>query len=407
MPRVGIVGGLGPESTIDYYRRILEAWERLDPSSTPSIVIDSLDVATALRLVERDRPALVEYLLASLVRLAGAGVDFAAMTANTPHIVFDELAVRSPVPLVSIVEVCADEARRRGLRRLALLGTRFTMEADFFPAVFARRGIEVVSPGENDRAWVHERYVGELLKGDFRDETRRQIVALVDRLRVEEGVDGVILGGTELPLLLPGTEIAGLPALDTTALHVAAIVARLRQDGRPAVINFSYGSNMLVRRLQERAPSARVIATGVLTGHALRWHKVGQDHSGKCDALATGNDNDVVYGVLYEICRGRQACARRCGRPGGGLRGKSCGHPDAGRRCSRPSLLRDAHRSRHGSLRLVQGAGRRRRAAAFAAGRVRRRADGGPIHPRPGCRAGSSEREPAVSACDSNSLESP
>ncbi len=229
MARVGIVGGLGPESTIDYYRRILEAWERLDPTSTPSIVIDSLDVATALRLVERDRPALVEYLLASLVRLAGAGVDFAAMTANTPHIVFDELAARSPVPLVSIVEVCADEAGQRGLRRLALLGTRFTMEADFFPTVFARRGIEVVAPGEQDRAWVHERYVGELLKGDFRDETRRQVVALVERLRVEEGVDGVILGGTELPLLLGGTEIAGLPALDTTALHVAAIVARLRQ----------------------------------------------------------------------------------------------------------------------------------------------------------------------------------
>ena len=229
MPRVGLVGGLGPESTIDYYRRILEAWDRLDPTSMPSIVIDSLDVATALRLVERDRAALVEYLLASLGRLAGAGADFAAMTANTPHIVFDELAARSPVPLVSIVEVCADEARRRGLRRLALLGTRFTMEADFFPTVFARRAIQVVAPGEQDRAWVHERYVGELLKGDFRDDTRRQVVALVDRLRVEAGVDGVILGGTELPLLLGGAEIAGLPALDTTALHVAAIVAQLRR----------------------------------------------------------------------------------------------------------------------------------------------------------------------------------
>jgi aspartate/glutamate racemase len=175
MPRVGIVGGLGPESTIDYYRRILEAWERLDPTSTPSIVIDSLDVATALRLVERDRPALVDYLLASLVRLAGAGAT-----------------------------------------------------------VFARHGIEVVAPGERDRAWVHDRYVGELLKGDFRDETRRQVAALVDRLRVDEGVDGVILGGTELPLLLGGTAIAGIPALDTTALHVAAIVGRLRQtDVRP------------------------------------------------------------------------------------------------------------------------------------------------------------------------------
>lgn len=229
MTTVGIVGGLGPESTIDYYRRILEAWERHDPSTAPSIVIDSLDVRRALDLVARDRVALTEYLLASLHRLAGAGVDFIAMTANTPHIVFDELAARSPVPLLSIVEVCAQEAQRRGLRRLALLGTRFTMEAPFYPAVCARYGIVVRPPDDADRSWIHERYVGELLRGEFRDDTRREFTSLVSRLRDEEGIDGVILGGTELPLLLPTPVIAGVPALDTTALHVAAIVERLRQ----------------------------------------------------------------------------------------------------------------------------------------------------------------------------------
>jgi aspartate racemase len=228
---VGLVGGLGPESTIDYYRRILERWAKEDATTTPSIVIDSLDVQRALRLVATDRPALVEYLLASLRRLAGAGVDFAAMTANTPHLVFDELAVRSPIPLLSIVEVCAEEARRRGLNRLALLGTRFTMDAPFYPIVFARYGMTVVPPTDADRAWVHDRYIGQLLKGDFRDQTRQEVVALIRRLRNEERVDAVILGGTELTLLLPAQEIDGLPALDTTALHVAAIVERLR---RPA-----------------------------------------------------------------------------------------------------------------------------------------------------------------------------
>jgi len=228
MPTLGMIGGLGPESTIDYYRRILEAWEREEPGTAPSIVIDSLDVRRALRLVETDRPALVEYLLASLRRLAGAGVDFAAMTANTPHIVFDELAVRSPVPLLSIVEVCAEEARGRGLRRLALLGTRFTMEAPFYPEVCARHGVAVVPPEEADRAWVHEMYVEELLRGQFLDDRRRQVLALVSRLRDDEGIDGVILGGTELPLLLPAPVLADIPALDTTALHVAAIVERLR-----------------------------------------------------------------------------------------------------------------------------------------------------------------------------------
>lgn len=229
MAAVGIIGGLGPESTIDYYRRILEGWQRDDPSTTPSIVIDSLDVGRALRLVESDRPALIDYFLTSLRRLAGAGVDFAVISANTPHIIFDDLVARSPVPLLSIVEVCAEEARRRGLGRLALLGTRFTMDAPFYGAVFDRYGIAVTVPSDADRAWVHERYVGELLKGDFRDETRRQFISLVDCLRKEQRIDGVILGGTELPLLLSAQVIANVPVLDTTALHVAAIVKRLRQ----------------------------------------------------------------------------------------------------------------------------------------------------------------------------------
>ncbi|HET6232267.1 MAG TPA: amino acid racemase [Longimicrobiaceae bacterium] len=235
MARVGLVGGLGPESTIDYYRRILEAWAHEDASTAPSIVIDSLDVHLALRLVATDREALADYLLASVQRLAGAGCGFVAMTANTPHIVFDDLAACSPVPLLSIVEVCAEEARRRGMSRLGLLGTRFTMEAPFYPEVFRRYGIEVVTPDEADRAWVHDRYVGQLLKGDFRNDTRQELTTLVSRMRDEEHIDGIILGGTELPLLLPGTDIAGVPALDTTALHVAAIVRRLRYEGSSTV----------------------------------------------------------------------------------------------------------------------------------------------------------------------------
>ncbi|HKC81821.1 MAG TPA: amino acid racemase [Gemmatimonadaceae bacterium] len=228
MVTLGIVGGLGPESTIDYYRRILEAWKRDDPSSSPSIIIDSLDVDRGLRLVEHDRPGMIEYLAASLDRLAAAGSNFAAMAANTPHVVFDELVARSPIPIVSIVEACAEEAKRRDLRRLGLLGTRFTMEGSFYPTVFARRGMEVVSPNKEERTWIHDCYVGQMLKGDFRNETRDGVISVIRRLREEEKVDGVILGGTELTLLLSDPVVEGIPALDTTALHVDAIVERLR-----------------------------------------------------------------------------------------------------------------------------------------------------------------------------------
>jgi aspartate racemase len=235
MTRVGLVGGLGPESTIDYYRRILATWERDAPGSSPGIVIDSLDVQVGLRLAAGDHAALADYLHDSLRRLAGAGVDFIAMTANTAHLVFDELAARSPVPLVSIVETCAVEARRQGLGRLVLLGTRFTMGAPFYPAVFARQGMTVLPPTEEERAWIHERYVGELLRGDFREATREGVEAIVERIARDHRADGVILGGTELPLLLRSPTVAGLPALDTTQLHVEAIVRRLLGgDSRPA-----------------------------------------------------------------------------------------------------------------------------------------------------------------------------
>jgi len=229
MTRLGLVGGLGPESTIDYYCRILDSWKETEPASSPSIVIDSLDVRRALDLVAQDREALTEYLLASVERLAGAGADFVAISANTPHLVFDALAARAHVPLLSIVDTCAEEASRRGLQRVLLLGTRFTMEAPFYPEVFGRRGIEVVAPTEEERSWIHGIYVEELLRGEFHDSTRKELVSIIERIRKANAIDGVVLGGTELPLLLRGREVAKLPVLDTTALHVGAIVKRLRQ----------------------------------------------------------------------------------------------------------------------------------------------------------------------------------
>ena len=229
MTSVGLVGGLGPESTIDYYRRIIDGWRRHDPATTPAMVIDSLDPNRALSLVQNDVGALFDYILGSVRRLAAAGVDFIAITANTPHLVYDELAAVSARPMISIVEVCAEEARRRDIRRPLLLGTRFTMEAPFYPDVCARFGIDVITPDDDERRWVHERYVGELLNGDIRDDTRQAFVSLIERLRDRQRIDAVILGGTELPLLLQAPTVAGLPVLDTTELHVNAIVERLRR----------------------------------------------------------------------------------------------------------------------------------------------------------------------------------
>ncbi len=227
-PRVGILGGLGAESTIDYYRRILAVWQETRPESFPELTIDSLDVTRGIELVKHDRRALVEYLLGSIDRLARAGCTFVAMAANTPHVVFDDLLPRAPVPLLSIVETCAEEAQRLAVRRVGLLGTGFTMESSMYPDVFRRRRMEVFIPDTPGRAWLHERYLGELLKGVFHDETRDGVRRLVDEMIARDRIDAVVLAGTELPLLIRAGTIGGLPMLDTTELHVRAIVARLQ-----------------------------------------------------------------------------------------------------------------------------------------------------------------------------------
>jgi len=230
MKTAGLVGGLGPETTVDYYRRIIAAWQAHDAASAPSIVVDSIDVQKVFRLVAADRAGLAEYLSASVDRLARAGADFAAITANMPHLVFDAVNARSPIPLISIVASCAIEAQRRGLRRVALLGTRFTMEAPMYPDGLREHGIATVTPDEAERAFIHEHYEREMLKGVFRDAVRDRVISIVDRLSKTEHIDGVLLGGTELTLLLPSERIAGVSALNTTAIHVDAIVDQLRRS---------------------------------------------------------------------------------------------------------------------------------------------------------------------------------
>jgi aspartate racemase len=226
---VGMVGGIAPESTIEYYRQIIASYrEHSNAGNYPSIIINSINLRRMLELVAADEVVtLTDYLLEALEKLARAGADFAVLASNTPHIVFDELRERSPLPLISIVEVTCLEAEALGLKRVALFGTRFTMQGRFYSEVFARAGIELIVPDEAEQNFIHERYMTELVNGIFLPETKTKLLAIVDQLRERSGIDGVILGGTELPLILQEPEHNGIPLLDTTRIHVRHIVAEL------------------------------------------------------------------------------------------------------------------------------------------------------------------------------------
>ena len=229
MKTIGIIGGIGPESTVEYYRFLIAAYrEQKKDGSYPSIIINSIDLKKLLDLVQaNDLPQVAEYLLDEVQKLAGAGADFGALASNTPHIVFDELRRRSPLPLISIVEATCEAAAALGLKKLGLFGTRFTMQGHFYPDVFSRAGIEVVAPAPDEQAYIHEKYMSELVPGNLLSETRDGLLKIADQLKEREGIQGLILGGTELPLILRDAKIPGLQFLDTTKIHVNAILSEL------------------------------------------------------------------------------------------------------------------------------------------------------------------------------------
>lgn len=228
MKPIGVVGGIGPESTIDYYRAMIAAYQERQPDgSYPAIVISSIDAHTLLGLLmAHEHEKVADYLVAEVERLERAGAGCALIAANSPHIVFDEVQRRSSLPLVSIVEATLHEAVRLRRKRLALFGTRFTMQGRFYQDVFERSGLTLVVPDETEQAYIHDKYMSELLKGILRPETRDGLLAIVARMNARDRIDAVILGGTELPLILRDPTASDIPLLDTTQIHAKAIVAR-------------------------------------------------------------------------------------------------------------------------------------------------------------------------------------
>lgn len=229
MKTLGIIGGLGPESTIDYYGRIIALYrERTRDGSYPQFIINSIDMKKGLDFMKANNlTGMADYLLEEIGKLARAGATSGLISANTPHIVFDDVASGSPIPLISIVEATCAAAKARKLKRLALFGTRYTMQATFYPKVFSREGIELIVPDPEDQTYVHDKYLNELVSGKFLPETRAGLLAIVDRMKESSDIDGVILAGTELPLILDDSEHNGIPFLNTTEIHCEAAVTEM------------------------------------------------------------------------------------------------------------------------------------------------------------------------------------
>ncbi|MGE5214663.1 MAG: aspartate/glutamate racemase family protein [Nitrospirota bacterium] len=229
MRTLGIIGGLGPESTVDYYQRIIALYrDRTGDEHYPEFLIVSVDLRKGLDFMDaNDRSGMANFLRKAIGKLARAGAEFGIISANTPHIVFDEVAASSPIPLISIVEATRAAAKMQNLKRLALMGTRYTMQSDFYPRVFAREDIQLFMPDPDDQEYIHNKYMNELVPGKFLPETRTGLLTIIDRMKRTWDIEGVILAGTELPLILRDRSYNGIPFLDTTKIHVEAAVERM------------------------------------------------------------------------------------------------------------------------------------------------------------------------------------
>jgi aspartate racemase len=232
MKTIGIIGGIAPASTIEYYRLIIASYrEQKRDGSYPPIIINSIDMAKMLGLIGEKKVAEVtEYLLGEVIKLAKAGADLGLFASNTPHLVFEDIQRQSPIPLISIVEATCQAAQALSLKKVGLFGTRFTMQAQFYPEVFARQGIAIVAPDLADQDYIHDKYMSELVNGVYRDETRERLVAIIDRMIEKDDIQGLILGGTELPFILRNSTDNDIPFLDTTKIHVERVVAQMLSE---------------------------------------------------------------------------------------------------------------------------------------------------------------------------------
>ncbi len=231
MKKIGLIGGMGPESTLDYYREIINAFKNEQGiMNYPEIIIYSINLSVFLDLMKiKAYDEIVSLLLSKLEALKNAGADFAAITANTPHLFFDELQEKSPLPLVSIVEATSEYASRQGLKKPGLFGTGFTMASTFYQDIFRKNGMEVLIPDEDDRIVINQKLFSEIELGIFKDETRTLLVRHIGKMVQNKGIDSLILGCTEFPLILTEPAYMGIPMLNTTRIHVDAIVEEVRK----------------------------------------------------------------------------------------------------------------------------------------------------------------------------------
>jgi aspartate racemase len=220
--RIGILGGMSPESTVEYYQYITRTYtERYGDYGYPEVLIYSVSFQPYVDWPDAGRwDRVAEGLSDAARRLEAAGADFIVIATNTMHIVVDEVQAAVSVPVLSLLDAVGDAIRAQGLQAAGLLGTRFTMEGRFYADALAEKGIRVLIPEADERRFVDDVIYQELVVGQVREASRRRFIEIIGALAAR-GAQGVILGCTEIPLLVRERDV-DVPLFDTTTIHAEA-----------------------------------------------------------------------------------------------------------------------------------------------------------------------------------------
>jgi len=222
---IGIIGGLGPASTVDYYKKIIERYRNITRKDEyPQIIINSVNMTEILNHLElAEYELLTQKLLKNITQLEKAGATIGVISSNTPHIVFNQLKKESPIPLISIVTSTVEKAKDKGYKKLLLTGTIFTMGNDFYLKEFEKENIKCITPNREDKQVIHNIIFPNLENGIVIEEDKSKFKKIVEKIILEENIDGVILGCTELPLMVKKGDLSK-PILNTIDIHIDKIV---------------------------------------------------------------------------------------------------------------------------------------------------------------------------------------
>lgn len=224
MKTIGLIGGISWVSTVDYYRLINEMVnQRLGDVNAAKIIVYSVNYGDIKTMTFADDWKGIAAMICDVARrLEGAGADCLLIGANTMHKIAGEVQASVGIPVIHIAVETANAIRAKGLKKVALLGTRYTMEQDFFPSKLSALGIETMIPEDADRQFIHDAIYAEMGKGLFLPATKQRMLSVIAQLQ-SAGAEGVIFGCTEIPLLIQPSESA-LPVFNTTLIHATAAV---------------------------------------------------------------------------------------------------------------------------------------------------------------------------------------